>query len=171
MTLHLRKATGSDAGMLAAILTETAKYKIDAHDDIAWLDPITGSHHYSESEALDYVSKGDTYMVLLGDTVVGTICLQEQDTFIWGEQVEPALYIHRLAVKDSHRGQGLGSKIVDCAVQKAQEQGCRYLRLDFHPSNKSLAKYYKSLGFRYVGSRKIPDLQRPYTASLYERPV
>eukprot|EP01126_Amoeba_proteus_P019166 TRINITY_DN1980_c0_g1_i1.p1 TRINITY_DN1980_c0_g1~~TRINITY_DN1980_c0_g1_i1.p1 ORF type:complete len:198 (-),score=47.79 TRINITY_DN1980_c0_g1_i1:99-614(-) len=56
-------------------------------------------------------------------------------------------YIAMLAVNSAHRNQGLGSKLVQKAIQTMQEHGCTEVILETEVTNKGALRLYQKLGF------------------------
>lgn len=170
-------ANENNAMLVAQILTEAARYKADAHNDYAWRSQSTGKYDYTPNEANDYIQRGDTYLVYLDKVAIGTIALQNDDTFVWGPRLPgEAAYIHRLAIRDSARGKNYGAEIIAWANNEAKLRGCRYLRLDVPPENYKLRRYYEGLGFKYVSPAAVPLRSKSnpnlvYKAALYQKPI
>lgn len=59
-----------------------------------------------------------------------------------------------LAVAREYRGRGLGSRLLDRAVEVARENGVRSLFLEVRESNRAAAALYQSRGFRMVTIRE-----------------
>jgi ribosomal protein S18 acetylase RimI-like enzyme len=64
-------------------------------------------------------------------------------------------YIHALAVGESHRGQGIGAKLVRNAVEKGKGAGLRALHLDVLSAN-SAVDFYRALGFQCLVESTAP---------------
>lgn len=66
-----------------------------------------------------------------------------------------------LAVAESHRGRGLGRRLLDEVLDRARQQGVKSLYLEVRVSNAAAIELYRSVGFKDVGFRK----------KYYDRPV
>src|ERR1043166_3539151 len=63
--------------------------------------------------------------------VVGAIRFQLDDQLFWPDiDGRDSAFVHRLAVRRSHAGQGVSSALLQWSVDRARELGQRYLRLD-----------------------------------------
>lgn len=67
--------------------------------------------------------------------------------------------IHSIAVAASARGTGVGSLLLESAVQRARRQGCWRIHLEADPRNPRLVNWYRNHGFNPV--RKIEDYYAP----------
>ena len=97
----------------------------------------TGRHYFYN----DIEKFSDIFLCLLsGDNVVGTVGLKK----INDDTVElKALYL----LKDL-RGQGLGSELIKCVIDKAKELGYRSMVLDSKSQYKEALGLYKKMGFK-----------------------
>jgi GNAT superfamily N-acetyltransferase len=110
--------------------------------------------------------------------VVGTITIDRNaDPAMWFPEDHPrdALYLHRMVTEPIAKGFELGSALIDWAARRADESGCKWVRLDAWRSNPGLWRYYLDRGFELV--RVIPDasgsgacFQRDATVQLNRGP-
>jgi ribosomal protein S18 acetylase RimI-like enzyme len=105
---------------------------------------------------------------------VATLTLQWSDERFWGEREPDAGYVHRLAVRRSHAGQGLGYRLLDWSDEQVCARGRGVLRLDVVSDNAPLRGYYEKVGFAHQrdveGEAILRDGTRwPWQTSLYER--
>lgn len=87
---------------------------------------------------------GAIIMAKDGDEYVGEICIRNMGDFM--------AEIRRMYVKPSHRGKGIGRKLLNKAKEEAKRLGYRFLRLDAIPEMKSALHLYKSSGFYEIES-------------------
>ena len=59
-----------------------------------------------------------------------------------------------VAVDESHRGQGIGSKLIQAVLERAADRGVREVFLEVRKSNVGAQDLYKTFGFSEVGRRK-----------------
>ena len=57
------------------------------------------------------------------------------------------LYVSRLIVKDEYRRQGIGKKLVDFIIRKAQQEGFRELSVGVDLDNDPALRLYVQMGF------------------------
>lgn len=99
-----------------------------------------------------------------GETI-GMLRLLDEDLMYWGEQTSKAKYVHSLVVIEKYNGKGIGAHILNHVEKQAQNEGCRYLRLDADSKNPKLCHYYEGLGFKKVGAKQLSIS----TYNLYEK--
>ena len=64
----------------------------------------------------------------------------------------PYLTIHRMAMDNAHRGQGLAGQIIANAIELARQNGCAALRVDTHTGNRAMRRFLEKQGFVYRGT-------------------
>ena len=92
------------------------------------------------------------------------------DGTLWGEKVA---YLYALATRESHRGQGIATKLLEGVHAHLKDAG--YSALLLVPADKQLGRWYQQLGYEYCGrvaefSCKTPGKPaalRPVTAKEY----
>ena len=66
------------------------------------------------------------------------------------------MYIDILWVQDSHRRQGLGSRLVSMAEDEARRRGCHHVHVD--TMSWQAPGFYKKLGYELIGV--LPDIPK-----------
>ncbi|MFD3503912.1 GNAT family N-acetyltransferase [Streptomyces sp. NPDC058642] len=102
---------------------------------------------------------------------IATITVDDRaDADFWSpeEAAEPALYVHRMAVRRDVSGQELGSAMLDWASQQAAAQGKQWLRLDAWKDNGGLHRYYGSRNFSHV---RTVEAESRRSGALFQRPA
>lgn len=164
MSFEIHKVTPDDTLDLQTILEEARAFKASCGDP-GWGDvPFTADH------VARIIDHDDTYLAVLHGQPAGTMKLIEEDPEIWGPdkgEDGKALYIHRFAVANAFRGQGVGSHFIEWACQQVVDASRLHLRLDCNPANHKLREYYERHSFWYVGDSPVTD----YPAALHERRV
>jgi len=96
------------------------------------------------------------FIELLNGENLGMVRILNEDLLYWGKQNEKAKYIHSLVIKEKFNGQGIGSMVIQKVEHLAKAENCTYLRLDADSKNPKLPAYYENLGFKKVGTQKLP---------------
>ena len=113
----------------------------------AWLQGrkvVQWPPRFEPSWADGAISRGETWLVRVGETISGTVTLDLADP-VWDGFPGAALYVHRMAV--CRRAAGLGTEILGWAAGVARERAREALRLDCVTSNGGLRAYYEAAGF------------------------
>ena len=88
--------------------------------------------------------------------IVFSIC--SVDKIIWREYEKgDALYLHRIVVNPSFKGQKLFGTIIDWAIDHGKKKGIKNIRMDTWAANPTIINYYKSFGFNVVENYTTPD--------------
>lgn len=168
--LHVRLAEPGDVEGVLDLLGEAAR----------WIRSLTGILQWPErfprQFIADLVDEGVVYVALDDGQLVATLCLQWADPMFWPDGDDGAVYVHRLVVKRSYAGRGIGEQLLAWAGERAAEAGRFFLRLDCMTENAGLRRYYEALGFRHqgdIGGDNPPPFNstfRPrWQTSLYEK--
>jgi GNAT superfamily N-acetyltransferase len=158
--VNVRLATLVDVPVAAEMLDEaTAFVRTKGRDQ--WPVP------YPHQKLRASVSRGSLYVVDVGGEPAATFTLLLDDPKFWGKQGPDAVYLHKLAVRRSFAGQGLGARIVDWVAEDAARRGRSFVRLDCQRDLPAIRQYYERLGFELRG-----ELERgTFAWALYERRV
>lgn len=93
------------------------------------------------------------------------------DPQIWEEKnLDPAIYIHRIATNPDFRGQNLVGTIINWAKEYAKANGKRFVRLDTVGKNKGLIQHYQKFGFDFLGLYELSNTDQ-LPAHYHNKPV
>ncbi|MGD8252681.1 MAG: GNAT family N-acetyltransferase [Desulfobacterales bacterium] len=90
-------------------------------------------------------SPDQVYVSALRGRAVAGFASMTVRTCLWN--AGPIAFIDELVVDESHRGAGIGSRLLDRLAEEASERGCRYLELDSAPHRESAHRFYRDRGF------------------------
>ncbi len=118
------------------------------------------------------------WKVVIDQEIACVWAITFDDPFIWeAKNIDPALYLHRIATNPRFRGRHLVKEIVQWAKNYAQQHDKRFVRLDTIGENKGLIAHYTACGFTYLGLAKLTNTQglplhyHNSTVSLFELPI
>ena len=127
--------------------------------------PSWSSEHPSDDAIREAVDRGEQYICISGDEILGALVLSEDpdgdyEAVNWSRDLKMGEYLslHVLAVRDDCYQKGVGTFMVDGCIRVAREGGYKALRLDIVPTNTPAEKLYRKKGFTYAGTA---DLNRP----------
>ncbi|CAH0128434.1 MULTISPECIES: GNAT family N-acetyltransferase [unclassified Pedobacter] len=93
------------------------------------------------------------------------------DPQIWEEKnLDPAIYIHRIATNPDFRGQNLVGTIINWAKEYAKANGKRFVRLDTVGENRGLIQHYQKFGFDFLGLYELSNTDQ-LPAHYHQKPV
>ena len=124
------------------------------------------------------IAEGRQYKLVSEDRIAGVFALTFDDAILWRERsADPAIYIHRIAIDPTFRGNGLVKQIVTWARDYCRAQDKRFIRMDTGSGNDRLNAYYISCGFAYLGvvtyagAPGMPAHYQSGSSSLFELQV
>lgn len=97
------------------------------------------------------------YLVHKNDNPVGYFSIQKRDN---------TMFLSKLYVLKSYRGQGLGKASMDYIHQKTRSMGCTKISLTVNRHNKNTIRAYSALGFENVGE-KVADIGNGFVMDDY----
>jgi GNAT superfamily N-acetyltransferase len=162
-TLSIVRATVEDAGRVQALRDDSAR----------WLQE-RGVEQWQPGELpLDWIeiaiATGSVFLVSRGDHLVGSVTIMGNDPLVWGEQAEPAGYMHLLMVDRAYNGHGIGRALLAWTETFILETGRGLARMDCARSNAKLRAYYERAGYRFVADKTFPDIEWARPTCLYEK--
>lgn len=95
--------------------------------------------------------------IVLGSVILDGQQPEEYRKIEWPSNApdEKVTVIHLLMVRPSAAGKGIGSLIVNDAMEFAKQQACVAVRLDTGEQNVPAASLYKKLGFHLVSTSQM----------------
>ena len=98
------------------------------------------------------------YKILRGNEIVCIFSIQFSDPFIWrNRDKNDAIYLHRIVVNSNFKRQRQFEKVLNWAMQFAQQKNLKFVRMDTWADNENLINYYKSFGFELIENYKTTN--------------
>ena len=160
MAIVVRQATADDTHALVDILTEA----------LQWVERLDGTIMWVEGELEEGLvrAEAEAGMFVVAEAegrIIGAVRFQLEDQLFWPDiDGSDSAFVHRLAVRRSHAGQGVSTALLQWAVDRARALGKRYLRLDCDADRPRLRALYEQFGFRLHSYRQVGA----YFVSRYE---
>ena len=101
------------------------------------------------------IHNSEFFYIFVEGVNVGMVRILDEDLPYWGRQDEKAKYIHSLVVREQFNGKGIGNAAIKAVGAMAQENNCKYIRLDADSENPKLCEYYENQGFKKVGTKTL----------------
>lgn len=162
--LTVETATAADVPA-AQSLIEGARQWLRSQGTDQWQDPVPDAVLVRDAE------QGSLFVVRQDEVVMAMVTVSDSDSETWGVESSPAVYVHRLAVTQTHRGSRLGQRLLAWVEERAVDRGVGFVRLDCATDNPGLRRFYERQGFRHVRDVMVTALDggRQLASSLYER--
>jgi GNAT superfamily N-acetyltransferase len=164
VSLTVRRAKSAEDVRTVATMWQAAQAWLADQGSDQWQYPVR-IHTIEET-----VEAGECWLIENDSGKdIATVTVDERpDPALWTPQDSPesAVYVHRLVVGQSSRGNDLGSAILDWVARSAQARGKQWVRLDAWTTNTRLHDYYLKRGFRRVRIVRDPD---EVSGALFQR--
>jgi GNAT superfamily N-acetyltransferase len=126
----------------AAELDEAARLLTEFRD---WFgNSVPSDAEMRSSVARIHAGDGEFLLGALDGEPVG-VCQVRYRWSVWASAEDA--WLEDVFVRESARGSGLGRALVQAAVERAREHGCRRIELDVDEANTPALELYGSLGF------------------------
>ncbi len=166
------KITNSDLNDLPTIfdLYRIATGYMKSKNQVAWPE-------FQEELVVEAIEEKKQWKLVMDNEIACIWTITFRDELIWGADVEPAMYIHRIATNPEFRGRNLVKHLVDWADGYCIENKLKYIRMDTVGFNKGLIGHYEKHGFTFLGTKELgntnglPEHYREGPVCLFQRDV
>ena len=149
--LSFRKATPADFDAIWEILL-MAKAQMKRLNSTQW------SEDYPSRELIEAdIESGEAYLLCEPSGIIayGVVSAKEEPAYNqikdkWSNDL-PYIVVHRMAVSDRYKKQGMARRFMEQAEQVARSRGISNFRVDTKYDNLYMQQLLKKTGFRYVG--------------------
>ncbi len=139
--LKFRKLTEEDSKVVAELLGQLG-YKNDDSHALERIERINNEQNGTTFASLNEEGKITGFLqVVLNERLTSETC---------GEIVN-------LVVEETERGKGIGTGLIEVAVNWLKDKGCSKLRIRCNTIRTDTHKFYEHLGFTEVKTQKIFD--------------
>lgn len=150
----LRKAKSTEIEKIMSVIEDGVKY-LKQQGINQWQHGSPG-----RSNVENDIKQETSYVYELDGEIVGTAMLNNYDadyekySTLW-TSCNNYLVIHRLAIKEEYRSQGVAHKFMNDIILFAKENSVEYIRIDTHKDNKIMRKYLRKNGFKELDEIKL----------------
>lgn len=165
MTIYVRPAEFTDLETMEAIIQQATKF-LAAQGSPQWQQGYGPNRRNLEED----ITKGESFVLIADGKVIGVSALvtgvDEAYTAItegtWDSTYPEYISIHRIAVDQEIRGQGIAKQFLQLLITATRIKGYHDLRIDTYPKNEIMERAIFSVGFEYKGMIKfnIPHGER-----------
>jgi GNAT superfamily N-acetyltransferase len=166
MELRIRAGGADDLDVVLGLLDEAVEWLVERGQTGQW-----GTVGFSEREGQperfrELIARSDVRVASLGDEPVGVMILGERFDHV--PPVErPELYVDLLVTSREHAGEGIGSRLVEVAVEEARARRAELLRVDCWAGAPALVAWYERQGFVRSGEFDV----RGWIGQIFEMEV
>ncbi|MBN1068661.1 GNAT family N-acetyltransferase [Clostridium sp. ZS1] len=156
--MEFKKSTEEDISNIMRIINEAQIYFREQKIN-QWQNDYPNIDTIKEDIKNDY-----SYVFLMDKQIVATLALsfdgeKTYDIIYDGKWISNNKYavIHRMAVNNSHKGNGIASKIFKNTEMICLEKGVHSIKIDTHVENKAMQNLLKKNNFHYCGIIYLED--------------
>jgi diamine N-acetyltransferase len=143
--IHIREATGLDAGVLAATAEAMFREAFAATNDPHQMDAYCKGH-YSEAIQAEEIARPGMHVLLV----------QQGEVIIAFAQVElrgSLTHLHRFYVQQEWHGKGIAQQLMRRCLQLARESQSERISLSVWMENPRAIAFYRKFGFEITGEQ------------------
>jgi len=169
--LEIERGGAGDAERLLALFDDAMDWLVGRGQTAQWGSEPWSADPAKVERVRGWAEGGGLWLAVDGaGTTAGAIVLGDALDYVPPPD-RPEVYVQVLLTAASHRGQGVGARLVEHAAEQARAAGAEQLRVDCWAGVPELPAAYERLGFTRTGSFAVRDwpgaiLVRPLT----ERP-
>jgi hypothetical protein len=115
---------------------------------------------FERSMVEEEIAKNRQWKLIIEGKIACVWATAYDDPQIWQDRnVDPSVYIHRIATNPEFRGYHWVKNIVKWAKKHAEEQEKKFIRMDTVGENMGLINHYKKCGFNFLGLLKLENTE------------
>lgn len=164
--MKLRLTTLADVDAVMTIINQAKEYLKSQGID-QWQDGYP-----NEESIINDINNHEAYVLEKDNEILATAMISEakEPTYDYIEgkwlQDNPYLVVHRIAIRDDQKGQGLAKFVLDEAIKLYPNNDS--IRMDTHDDNQSMQRFLVKYGFSYCGTIYLAnnDKRRAYEMIL-----
>ena len=108
----------------------------------------------------DEIEENCQWKLIIDGEIVCVWATTFTDPLIWEERnIDPSVYIHRIATNENYRGKNFVIEIVEWAKKYAVTNDKQFVRLDTTGLNEKLIAHYTKCGFTFLELRKLQNTE------------
>jgi GNAT superfamily N-acetyltransferase len=165
--LEIERGDGGDADRLVALFDDAIAWLVARRQTAQWGSEPWSADPAKVERTREWAQGGGLWLAVDGaGTTAGAIVLGDAHDYVPPPD-RPELYVQVLLTAASHRGRGVGARLVAHAVAQARAAGAEQLRVDCWAGVPGLPAAYERLGFTRTGSFTVKD----WPGAILVRPV
>ena len=148
--MSVSERQGEEAAAMAAPFVIEWMQVSDLGDVVA-IEELTGLNRWGFDAYKREIQKNPNSVMLAarnlrhGPPVIG---------FFAGWTVEDELHVNNIAAHPDFRQRGVGSRLIETAIEEGRRRGIAFVLLEVRASNEAAQSLYRKLGFNFVARRR-----------------
>jgi hypothetical protein len=115
--------------------------------------------NYDKPILVNDVRNKNQYKIVVDDQIAMVYSVCYSDKILWRQKEKgDAIYLHRIVVNPTFKGQRLFGVILEWAIQHAKSKALKFIRMDTWADDRKIISYYLGFGFHFVEDFNTPDI-------------
>jgi ribosomal protein S18 acetylase RimI-like enzyme len=156
--MKMRLGKTEDLDKIMKIIKETVK-EMNENENFQWDETYPNREVF-----INDIKEGTLYTVVneqdevIGLGVANFESFEEYDTLKWNSE-KTDYVIHRLAVDNSCRNEGVAGFLMEGIEKEIIKKGKSFMRTDTNSKNIKAQRFFEKTGYKFVGEIKVPRLR------------
>jgi ribosomal protein S18 acetylase RimI-like enzyme len=156
----IRKATIEDINSIMRIKSEAVNVMNEDNND-QW-----NNNYPSKEMFINDINSDELYVYEIDEEIAGIICIttkedEEYKSVNWSATGKQFI-VHRLAISDKFRKNGIAMKLLNYAEDLGRKQYISIIKLDTFSKNRRAQNLFTKMGYNYVSDINFPRKKEPY---------
>ena len=148
--MHITNCVKDDIGDIFKLYVVATNYQKERYT-MHWLE-------FDYKMVEDEITENRQWKLIIDNEIVCVWATTFTDPLIWEERnIDPSVYIHRIATNENYRGKNFVIDIVKWAKNYAVLNEKKFVRLDTVGLNEKLIAHYTKCGFTFLELRRLKD--------------
>jgi ribosomal-protein-alanine N-acetyltransferase len=121
--------------------------------EVVEIEEVSGLNRWGYDAYRRELLKNPNSIMLVARYTAGSVSVRNVVGFLAGWTVADELHVNNIAAHPNFRRMGIGSKLLESAIEEGKRRGAAFVMLEVRASNRPAQSLYKKFGFKYVGRR------------------
>ncbi|HET8673888.1 MAG TPA: GNAT family N-acetyltransferase [Thermoleophilaceae bacterium] len=150
----IRRGNLEDLPAVLALLDEAVAWLVERGQTGQWGTEPWSERADASGRIRAMIAEGELWLAEKEGEPVGALIVGERPRHVHPVD-RPELYVNLLVTSRRHAGEGIGTRLIATAVERANDEGVDLLRVDCWAGSPKLVGWYESQGFTRRGTFEL----------------